>query len=377
MKEKYIFLLLSISLLLSCTAQVSPVNTTDNPLNKPVSSQPLVQPSASPKTVPPQPTPTPGGAQTPPTTAPTTSVPSSTPTPVVDADPRWTKVPIASTPLTDFYFTDSQNGWVVGEKGLIRKTSDGGMKWETLDRGSKRYSSVYFLDQNTGWISADDGSIIKTSDSGKTWEPQNTTISSGISSVRFVNAQTGFFLAGNSTFKSTDGGATWTEMSSTAAYADRLDLRSETQAFAFGSSTFFYLNGGSWKKTFEAQGNYSGMAFRNAQNGWLYGPFETLYVTSNGGQTWKTQDSLKTPDGSLKETGIEAMTFANDQEGMFVNYPNAYTTTDGGQTWVKAKASMLSLSPGNRVFVKKLQLLGDSKTGWAMTDSAGMLRWSR
>ena len=97
--------------------------------------------------------------------------------------------------LQDVYFMDSQNGMVVGDGGLMLKTSDGGKTWEKVEidmsppgagqrpgaggggppsggfgrGGPAPLYNIYFMDENVGYITGGRGTILKTEDGGKTW----------------------------------------------------------------------------------------------------------------------------------------------------------------------------------------------------------------
>lgn len=77
---------------------------------------------------------------------------------------------ILSPSLYAIYFVDEHRGWIVGEKGTVLATSDGGQEWTLLDVGN--YSSlygVYFRDENEGIAVGKDLSYLTSKDGGKTW----------------------------------------------------------------------------------------------------------------------------------------------------------------------------------------------------------------
>ena len=88
-------------------------------------------------------------------------------------------------------FTDLNHGWVVGQKGKILKTDNGGLKWDPVTNtgitSDYTCKSVYFMNATTGWIGAqlDNSSnkiiastnyaiVLHTKDGGASWTTQTT-----------------------------------------------------------------------------------------------------------------------------------------------------------------------------------------------------------
>ena len=95
--------------------------------------------------------------------------------------------------LTDVFFLNSKQGWIVGKRygygrqgafGVIYQTRDGGKTWFALDeRFPNPLRCVRFLDGNRGVVAgqpteANSSGIFFTSDSGKTWIPMGLTVDS-------------------------------------------------------------------------------------------------------------------------------------------------------------------------------------------------------
>jgi photosystem II stability/assembly factor-like uncharacterized protein len=66
--------------------------------------------------------------------------------------------------------------WVVGYRGTIFHTSDGGASWDKLRNGNlvvqKNYLmlDVLFKDASTGWICGEEGLLLQTTNGGKDWK---------------------------------------------------------------------------------------------------------------------------------------------------------------------------------------------------------------
>jgi photosystem II stability/assembly factor-like uncharacterized protein len=65
------------------------------------------------------------------------------------------------------FFTGINEGYIVGESGIIKRSSDGGSTWQNLYSGTTRMLfSVYFPDPFTGYAIGDSGTILKTTNGG-------------------------------------------------------------------------------------------------------------------------------------------------------------------------------------------------------------------
>jgi photosystem II stability/assembly factor-like uncharacterized protein len=106
------------------------------------------------------------------------------------------------------FFSDLNNGWIVGDAGKVLKTTNGGTSWNYVTNSginsNERSKSVFFLDANTGWISSKDGNgngiIQHTTDGGASWATQSTPLNNpqggnSIFSIYFVDAQNGWLTA--------------------------------------------------------------------------------------------------------------------------------------------------------------------------------------
>jgi photosystem II stability/assembly factor-like uncharacterized protein len=122
-------------------------------------------------------------------------------------------------------FVDGNEGWAVGDEGVVLHTIDGGHTWErqpTGVRGSLR--SLHFLNPYTGWVAGREelphaagsgGILLFTQDGGLKWQRAARFTLPGLNHVRFLDNQTGY-VAGDGTdqfpsgvFATTDTGRTW------------------------------------------------------------------------------------------------------------------------------------------------------------------------
>ncbi len=72
--------------------------------------------------------------------------------------------------IFDADFADAQQGWSVGEAGLILHTQDGGAHWQAQPSGTQRtLRQVRFLDALVGFAAGDGGTLLRTEDGGQHW----------------------------------------------------------------------------------------------------------------------------------------------------------------------------------------------------------------
>lgn len=128
------------------------------------------------------------------------------------------------TPKT-IYFTSDDVGYAAGETGVIFKTTDGGVSWTQLVSGIEspslnfQLSGIYFTDANNGFVvggnmSTNQGFVLRTANAGASWSVQQFT-DNYLYTIEFLNSTTGFISGGSITansskiLKTNDGGNTW------------------------------------------------------------------------------------------------------------------------------------------------------------------------
>src|SRR5688572_5657044 len=75
-----------------------------------------------------------------------------------DGGVTWSSLQLVSNnaALYNVWFTSSTTGYVVGENGLIRKTTNGGSTWTTLSSPtSLNLYTIQFVNATTGWAAGD------------------------------------------------------------------------------------------------------------------------------------------------------------------------------------------------------------------------------
>lgn len=221
-------------------------------------------------------------------------------------------------------FTDENNGWVVGTKGIIIHTADGGKTWELQDSGlldpAKNFdmvmaedialNRVHFLDPSYGWACGEFGVIIRTTDSGKTWELLDTGEDKTLFGVDFINRNLGIAVGIDGVvIRTTDGGATWKKLFtafegnhlfavSFRKYGDRQEDPFAVGRGAFIYSTLFFaptLPGDYWLPIPHMAVNrkftwFNSVIFTCETDGWIVGKKGLIMSSKDSGSSWTVVD---------------------------------------------------------------------------------------
>ena len=105
--------------------------------------------------------------------------------------------------FNDIHFINNQEGWVVGDGGIIGHTTNGGAAWITQtnpDTQNRSLYGVFFLDSNKGWAVGFNGIILHTIDAGTTWTIVETGLTTAfLRGVQFTSTTNGYIVGNNKT----------------------------------------------------------------------------------------------------------------------------------------------------------------------------------
>ncbi len=195
-----------------------------------------------------------------------------------------------------------------GDEGAQHYTTDGGKTWTAAKTGGCMFS-VDIVDMNTIWQSCLSGTSL-TVDGGKNWNVIAKDVGGLASILAFADARTGWVGKGVAFKKTTDGGSTWTD----------LTMPKNVTAVA-------------------------AISLRTPTHGYLLDKSGALYMTEDGGKTWKSCSlGLVNPvilgfNNDWVETPQAAIRFTDANHGLVVlgleGKANiiALRTADGGKTW--------------------------------------------
>lgn len=169
-----------------------------------------------------------------------------------------------SSPTTKWlkkcFFTDTLNGWAVGDSGTIIHTSNAGQSWVIQNSGIiYPISNVFFLNKRLGWCIANsyesNGTrILKTTNSGGNWSysifPDTNTI---YYTIFFLDSLTGYLGGQYGTiYKTINSGVNWTRCQiDSGLYATRAIYKFSfiNPQSGFAAGGLFDAGGVIWKTT--------------------------------------------------------------------------------------------------------------------------------
>lgn len=233
---------------------------------------------------------------------------------------------------------------VVGYNGKLLHSADFGSTWDEVNSGTGNalYSVSFAPGNKTGWIVGQGGVIQKTTDGGKTWTAQGGNIwmsdecretkgdpdatdesdkcpLAPLFAVSTVDESTAVAIGDRSTLvRTTDGGTTWNVSTLRPIVAPSEDM-DENAGIAFEDPVLYDVQ------------------FLDAQNGFVVGEFGKILKTTDGGATWHDKQGSLVGEEYFDIMELPTffdVDFRSPTEGYVVGLEGRVArTSDGGETW--------------------------------------------
>ena len=274
--------------------------------------------------------------------------------------------PLHTFTLYDIDFTDSQNGWIVGDLGVILHTSSGGKgKWKHQRGGPRFHNSadavllgVDFISERLGWAVGENGTILHTRNGGVTWESQSSP-SHLLVDVCAVSSKEGYVVGDRGAILRTqDGGSVWDAQDSRTTEcfgATHFVSPQKGWAVAEAGVVLHTTNGGSvWQRQPSGTAHeLLAVFFVDENTGWCVGSAGEIIHTENGGKTWQRQES-----GTA--WNLFDVHFTSKQRGWAVGMSGTILSTlDGGAHW-----QLASISRSHPFFLLDAVTFVTADSGW-------------
>lgn len=211
--------------------------------------------------------------------------------------------------------------------------------WTQLPTGSSSYlTSVFFMNAETGYIGGQDGYLAKTTNGGSNWQILNPNMPSAfVRDISFPNENTGYICGDNGIIrKTTNGGINWTVVSSgnpSGIYSiDAID-QSIFFATATNGSVIKSTDGGISFNQFSLTSNQLlALDFISSDTGFVSGQGGVVYKTYNGGQSWIYLDA------STLNNFWDIFALNGSDIFLSAYYGTLRKSADGGQNFTNAFA---------------------------------------
>jgi len=268
--------------------------------------------------------------------------------------------PSAGSPLLDdanlnaVQFLGSKTGWAVGDRGVIRKTEDGGRTWQFVTSPVQcPLRHICFLTNQIGWIAGggtaayghmNQGVLLFTKDGGKTWEELVQKRLPRLHYVRFFGVTEGVVVGESSiqhatgVFKTTDGGKTWQDVIGyeSAGYRSAAFFDVSTGIVAGTQGRLTLVGGGAvLPPRFPPQGlrGIQDVKLPLTATGWMVGDGALLRKTENKGVVWEMPETAL-PDQLKDFFDFQAVEVRGDQVWIAGDPGSViWHSADRGKTW--------------------------------------------
>lgn len=244
-----------------------------------------------------------------------------------DGGVRWRRQIRTEDSLNAIAFADAENGLVVGEDGIVYRTTEGGVQskdqgqllcagstceeellstWNPVESGTElALTDVAFVDINHAWVSGDKGLILFSTDGGLTWGRRDTGVEARLLSVSFIGVDEGVVVGENGTIlMTTDGGMTWQRSVSPTS------LRLNAVAFAEDGTAWAVGDEGTMLRSRDGGVTWTQLGFQlpltsalravsfDGAFGAAVGAEGAVLTTTDNGDSWGRQEILDSDDGS-------------------------------------------------------------------------------
>lgn len=248
-----------------------------------------------------------------------------------------------STPLNGISFSSPATGIVVGNGGVIRKTSNAGLNWTASPSGTTAdLTAVAFVGASTYIAVGNSGTILKTTNGGASWNPVTSGTNYRLNGV-FANGPVVYACGENGTIlASTNSGNAWSSISTGISFnLNQITFVSNLVGYAVGDGGTILQSvnaGQAWNIVASGTTTHklTSVFFSDEAHGVITGGIAAsnqskIFRTTNSGGVFNTTD--------FSGTSLNALGFADYFNGFAVggsinsNSGTILQTTNQGASW--------------------------------------------
>ena len=275
--------------------------------------------------------------------------------------------------LHDVHFVNTQEGWAVGDRGVILHTADGGGSWlpQTTPISTSLYG-VHFVDAKHGWavggatlpyMKRGRGVVLRTDDGGKTWLREPVDTLPALRRVWFQSEKSGFAVGDGSplfpsgVFFTGDGGRSWNPVAVRGlAGWSSADFRSDSKQQVAGIGLLLSSQGQivrcvggncTTAQTPLPRHRMRDIAWLSDRQAFVVGDHGTAWMTIDGGLQWQDISRLLLK-ASAEPHDLITVACQGDSVCIGNNVGKMVRSNNGGRTWTEQAAGVSSV-PANRI----------------------------
>ncbi|MBS1903677.1 MAG: T9SS type A sorting domain-containing protein [Bacteroidetes bacterium] len=251
-------------------------------------------------------------------------------------------------------------GMVVGQDGVLMRTTDGGATWEFIPRKPEiqTFRTVKMMpDGKTGFAAGGNGAILITSDSGHTWLPTVSGTNQNLLASILDTDGRGFIVGEFGTMLSTtNAGASWKQVPLATTKHFRCITQASRNAIYIGGDSALFLrstDGGQYWTRYHGplpdSFGINGIAFFDSSRGMIASP-AGIFKTTDAGISWRLV--MPTTDFAFNSIAVGTSPTHAYAVGIgFGNYTGAVAyTVDGGDTWNATELQTVSPKPPQAIY---------------------------
>lgn len=256
-------------------------------------------------------------------------------------------------------FNDAGTVLVVGEHGLIMRSTDNGTTWQLPKSNTyQTLRDVAFVNAGEALAVGDAGLLLRSEDGGETWTAAPIPDSNGTLDNLTIRGTTVWMTSHNRLLRSSDGGKTWgTALSLPDTALDLSMVTEEIGLMVAGDGTIYRTadSGKTWTSSLtEPTTRFQAISCSpNGHIGVAAGEKSRVYKTLDSGRTWRL--------APVGDTVLNIFSVAVENNGLIVaggglhqwNDNLLYASRDTGSTWeivrfvhAEDQAAVLSVALG-------------------------------
>ena len=233
-----------------------------------------------------------------------------------------------------------------GENGVVLRTTDNGDNWETVLPGTiENLNDAEIIAGTRAIVCGNNGEIFLSEDAGLNWTDVASGTTSNLTDILFIDEHRGFIVGTASTLlTTTDGGSNWisVDLSFTNSDLNAIAALDEYNLFIVGNGGSLFISndaGETWygQMGFSYENNFNDIVFFDALSGTIAADDGLILFTTDGGQSWYPGETSSIRSGF----DFYSVAFSSPTNGISIgsNGVDVYST-DGGQTWSETPGSM-------------------------------------